>query len=320
MRPANLLGDHQTPGMMMTFGSQPFTRQQALAELLSDVDLRGPRFHRIFQGVYVSSSTPIGVNERARAALLVSHPQAQVSHHTAAVLLGAWAPPTTQTHLSVPIGTPHSIRRGVTVHFRSDQSNPVRKAGLPLSPPWRLFLEMATVHLSLVELVCVGDSLIRTGMIEPSDLVRAASEWRGHGARRARLAAGLVRTGVDSSTESRLRLLIVLAGLPEPVVNLVLRDEYGAPVYRLDLGYEDLCLAIEYDGRHHAENSKQWIRDIRRREELERSGWRLIVITADDLFVHPTETLNRIRRALADRGAELPRRTPPVWARHFVDR
>ena len=65
--------------------------------------------------------------------------------------------------------------------------------------------------------------------------------------------------------ETRLRLLVVLAGLPEPVVNHVLRDENGGWTYRFDLSWPQVKLALEYDGRQHAEDSRQWVRDVRRR-------------------------------------------------------
>jgi len=69
----------------------------------------------------------------------------------------------------------------------------------------------------LTELVTAGDSLVRRAGVEPDRLIEAASSARGvRGARLARQAAALVRRGVDSPMESRLRLLLVLAGLPEP--------------------------------------------------------------------------------------------------------
>lgn len=38
---------------------------------------------------------------------------------------------------------------------------------------------------------------------------------------------------------------------------------------RYDLAYEHLRLIIEYDGRKHAEDARQWLTDIFRREELD---------------------------------------------------
>ena len=90
---------------------------------------------------------------------------------------------------------------------------------------------------------------------------------------------------------------------------------------RLDLCYPELKLIIEYDGRHHTDVRANWLKDIKRREALERDGWRLIIVTAEGLYDDPLETLQRIRRALTDRGCRLrSRRIPAEWHRIFTDR
>ena len=90
---------------------------------------------------------------------------------------------------------------------------------------------------------------------------------------------------------------------------------------RLDLCYPELQLIIEYDGRHHTDVRANWLKDIKRRETLERQGWRLIIVTAEGLYDDPLETLQRIRLALADRGCHLrSRRIPAEWHRIFTDR
>ena len=80
--------------------------------------------------------------------------------------------------------------------------------------------------------------------------------------------------------ETRLRMVIVLAGLPEPKVNHVLPDLAGEWLARLDLSYPAYRLIIEYDGRQHAEDSRQWHRDLERREQLETLGWQLVIVTS----------------------------------------
>ena len=49
---------------------------------------------------------------------------------------------------------------------------------------------------------------------------------------------------------------------------------------RFDLCYPSLKLIIEYDGRRHAEDSDQWLHDLKRREALDRMGWRILVVTS----------------------------------------
>ena len=88
---------------------------------------------------------------------------------------------------------------------------------------------------------------------------------------------------------------------------------------RFDPSYPGLKLITEYDGRQHAENSGQWRRDLIRREELDRLGWRLIVVTSDDLREAPEAVLIRVREALIERGAVgIRRRFKTEWMRYFA--
>jgi uncharacterized protein YgbK (DUF1537 family) len=85
------------------------------------------------------------------------------------------------------------------------------------------FLDVATRH-ELVDAVIIGDALVRRELATREQLGRAAAQVRGRPGLRASRAAAWVRPRVDSPMETRLRLLIVLAGLPEPVTN---RDAYS---------------------------------------------------------------------------------------------
>jgi len=119
--------------------------------------------------------------------------------------------------------------------------------------------------------------------------------------------------------ETRLRMLIVLAGYPEPVVNLIIRDEDGEWRARLDLCYPHLRLVIEYDGGHHRWDAAQWSSDLKRREWLEGRGWRVVVLNSDAFYNEPLETLRRIRAVMLERGQRgLPLRPPAAWTRQFA--
>ena len=87
---------------------------------------------------------------------------------------------------------------------------------------------------------------------------------------------------------------------------------------RFDLCYPSLKLIIEYDGRHHAEDSEQWLHDLKRRETLDRMGWRVIVVTMHDYYDTPEEVLYRVRDAMIERGmVGVRRRFKPEWTRHI---
>jgi hypothetical protein len=106
-----------------------------------------------------------------------------------------------------------------------------------------------------------------------------------------------MRDGVDSPMETRLRLLIVFAGMPEPTVNVIVRGEDGSWRMRFDLCYLDQRLIVEYDGRKHADSTEQWERDIYRREELDQMDYRLLIVTSRGVYSEPQRTLERVRDA-----------------------
>lgn len=294
---------------------RPFTRKDALVSGLADHDLCSHRFRRIFHGIYVAAEVELTLPVRTRAALLVASSGSHASHHTAVQLWGGWAPPTPDVHISSPITSTRSERRGVVSHMTDPVVVPRRRGGLSVSPPERAFLELASTRPSIVDLVVAGDSLVTAGAVSVESLVAAADQWSGRWSRLARRAARLVRAGVNSTMESRVRMLIVLAGLPEPTTNHILRYADGDWRRRLDLCYVSDRIVVEYDGRHHL-NTTQRRSDLLRREELEREGWLFIVLVSEDVYDEPAATVERVRTALADRGRHLrPRRLSPEWSR-----
>jgi hypothetical protein len=301
--------------------SRPFTRAEALAAGLTDVDLRSHGFQRLFHGLYIRAGIKIGVHQMAAAALHISPSGSYASHETAAALWGASVGELNEVHVSVPKGSSRSERRGIVAHRATGDQNPRLHRGLLVAEPTRVFLELAAARKDLIDLVALGDSLVRHKKTTPEDLAAAAEGYTGKGSRLARRAATYVRAGVDSPTESRLRMLLVLGGLPEPRVNHILRDRDGEWASRLDLCYPELKLIIEYDGRHHTQVRANWLNDIKRREALEREGWRLVIVTAEGIYDTPLETLQRVRLALRERGCLLrSRRIPAEWHRLFTDR
>ena len=190
----------------------------------------------------------------------------------------------------------HRAKRGQTVTVRR---------GLRLTTPIQTFLDLAQV-LDLVDLVVLGDSLVKKRRCRLEDLLEVAGEATGPGAALARRAASLVREGVDSPMESRLRMLIVLAGLLEPKVDYRIYSSDGALLYRFDLAYVGHGLVIEYDGRQHADDASQWEADIRRDEQLDDWHIRRVVVLAKDIYNTPAKTLSRIISAMRAKGMPVP--------------
>ncbi len=202
------------------------------------------------------------------------------------------------------------------VRFRQYAVQPELRTlrGIPVTSPAQTFLDLAD-GLEFVELLVLGDSLIHRTDLTASGLRTAAAHFHGHRTQFAREVAAACRDDVESARETRARLLIMSAGLPEPTANLVvtLPDNRWR---RIDLTYPRWKLGIEYDGRHHIEREEQWERDILRREELEALGWRFVVLTNNDLYRTPATTLRRIVDAIEQLSGVRPT-IAPGWLRYF---
>jgi very-short-patch-repair endonuclease len=297
--------------------SHPFTTGMALEAGITAGALRGPRFRRLFKGVYVSADSPPTPVLRAEAALLLQPPHAFASHFSAARILDLPVPNHPHEHVSVATAGDRRARAGIDCHVATPGAKIIVRQGVRLSPRGQLFIEMASV-LTFVDLVILGDAIVRKSRLTPADLVAVCESSDDKHAKRALHAAGYVRQGVDSPMETRLRLLIVLAGLPEPEVDFKIYDDQGNVLRRFDLSYPDLKLIVEYDGRQHAEDTVQYDIDIYRREDLDRWGWRIVVVTAKGIYQKPEETLFRVHRELKERRAPgLPRQLSDAWRAHF---
>ncbi|MGN6762175.1 MAG: hypothetical protein ACTHJI_12725 [Leifsonia sp.] len=225
------------------------------------------------------------------------------SHSTAAAIYGlplpSWS--SESIHVTVPAGCRPPVVRGFVGH-KLAHWNTVEVEGLPVTTPEQTWLDLATM-LRHDDLVVVGDHLVGGphALTDRERLRRAISESAGRrGTGHARLALESVRTGSESPGETRLRLMLVHAGLPEPSLNYRILDTRGASVARADLVYPVAKLALEYEGDVHRVDRDVWRKDIARRERVEDLGWRMVRVTADDLH-HPAALVDRIRRLLRTR-------------------
>lgn len=296
----------------------PFTRAEARQAGIGDRDLAGPAYQQLFWGVHISSEVSPTLATRAVAALTISPSRSVISHHTAARLWGGTPPESSTIHVTVPRADRPKVD-GIRPHRVASMPASVKRRGLPVTSPEQTFLDMGS-WCDLVGLVVLGDSLVRGGQTTPERLVEAAAGWGGRQQRLLRRAASLVRDKVDSPMESRLRMLIVLAGLPEPVVNFRIVGENGHVRYRIDLSFPEQKLGIEFDGRHHIERQEQWEGDLLRREDLEDDDWKFVVVVSSQFYGDPASVLARVTAAMRARGIRVPRQLDPRWRRHFPGR
>jgi hypothetical protein len=296
----------------------PFTRAEARLAGIADRELAGPAYQQLFWGVHISSEVRPTLAIRALAALTIAPSRSVLTHHTAARLWGGTPPESSMIHITVP-RTHRPKVEGVRPHRVVSMPPSVKRRGLPVTSPERTFLDLGR-WCELVDLVVLGDSLVRAKSTTPERLVEAAAAWDGTHQCLLRRAASLVRDKVDSPMESRLRMLIVLAGLPEPVVNFEVVHEDGHVQDRIDLSFPDKQLGIEFDGRHHIEREEQWEGDLLRREDLEDDDWKFVVVVSSQFYADPANVLTRVSTAMRSRGIRVPRQLNPEWRRHFPGR
>ncbi|MFJ3958220.1 endonuclease domain-containing protein [Arthrobacter sp. NPDC090010] len=198
---------------------------------------------------------------------------------------------------------------GRTVTFKEGEV--VLLEGLRITSPARTWLDLAG-RLRLEDLVAAGDFLVcehgpespapRRGICTVTDLEKVIERHSGmRGVKTARAAVALIRVGADSPQETALRLVLGEHGLPEPVLNHVLRTPDGRARVWPDLAYLEARLSIQYDGVHH-EGSDQYRRDIRRQALTEQLGWREVRISKDDLEGRFPHAVTKIRRKLEESG------------------
>jgi hypothetical protein len=296
---------------------RPFTRAAARRAGITDGMLRGPGFRRLYTGVHLRSDVRVWPTTYIEAALLLHPESAFASHSSAAELLRLPVPDDHLVHISVFEKADRRRREGIRPHLAVSDAAVTRQVGLRVSTPTQLFLEMGE-YLNLVDLVVLGDAIVRRELSSVDELRKAAERWAGRRAGLVQRAAGRVRPGVDSPMESRLRMLIVLAGLPEPQVNRALLRRDGSVFMRLDLSYPELGIVIEYDGQQHVLDLDQVDTDLDRDDWFQDGRWHVVKVVARGIFRRPDRTLERVHHALLARNAPgLPRVLSDEWRAYF---
>lgn len=124
------------------------------------------------------------------------------------------------------------------------------------------------------------------------------------GVRRLRAALRLADGGAESPRETRLRLLLIGAGLPTPETQIEFFDDYGDVVIRVDMGWRTWKVAVEYDGVQHWTDSRQRSWDIDRIAILDSLGWVVIRVSAD-MLRRPEVIVQRVTDKLRAAGCAL---------------
>jgi very-short-patch-repair endonuclease len=213
---------------------------------------------------------------------------------TAVQALGSpWGWPPEDVQVFLPHARRVRARRGLRISGESlEPSEVIPTAWGPATSPARTAFDLArrasgASPWRLAEAVARVDSVLHVSGASVQDVRAVAAAHPGiRGARIARRVLDLAEPLAESPQESRLRVHIVLAGLPRPIVQFEITDALGRVVYRLDLAWPELRCAAEYDGQQHRLDDRQYRHDIDRYNDLT-SSWTIRRVIAEHMRSMP---------------------------------
>ena len=213
---------------------------------------------------------------------------------TAAWLHGLDVEPCDPIEATVPAPARLSTRAGMLVRRQALSKDEVVTArGQPATSMARTIRDICP-RLPLTEAVVIVDAALHAGKIKTHDLAVMAGSAQ-LGVRALRNVLNHVEPAAESPMETRLRMLLVLAGLPRPEAQVTIRDRLHRFVGRPDLFYRDERLGLEYDGGTHRDSLAE---DNRRQNRLLQAGVRLLRFTAGDIFNRSDSVIGLVRTAL----------------------
>jgi hypothetical protein len=185
--------------------------------------------------------------------------------------------------VTVPRGRHLERRPGVVPHIADlPDSELCEVNGLLVVSAARAVVDVARRE-SMTEAVAFGDAVLRSGAatLEQIDasLVLAA------GLRNVRVARAVVphlEPRSESLMESRLRMKLVLGGLPRPEAQFDMYDERGGHAGRGDLHLKGVV--VEYDGREERLKKSKFNADRRRRSRISELGLEIREFTSTDVY------------------------------------
>ena len=275
-----------------------FVGSRAIADgAITAKELRTLGHRRLVQGVYADPALELDHRLRCQGAALLLPEGAAIGGRSAAAWHGA---PLAGVHDPVTVVRPADVEwrgpREVRVHRTDLRSSDVDVLDdVPVTTALRTAWDVAALE-PVGTAVAALDGMVRAGTLTPAELADMAGRGTGRwGVTRVRRAVPLVDPRAESAPESLVRVALVLAGLtPVPQCRVV---EDGIEIARVDLGFPDGRLAVEYEGAYHFD-ADQIVRDDARYARLRAAGWRVIRLAAHDLR-DLDGVVARVRAALA---------------------
>jgi hypothetical protein len=282
----------------------PFRGTDALAAGIVTPHRLRTEFEMVHRNVYVRRGQKLTAVTRAVAAWLWSGRTATVAGLSAAALhrtawIDGWLPAELNRRS-------RDKARGIIVHSDTlDDDETCLRDGIAVTTPARTAFDLGR-RKGLTAAVIRLDALMRATELKVVDVELLADRHPGaRGLVQLRQALTLVDGGAESPYETRTRLVLVGAGLPRPQTQIKVFNDWGGVLARVDMGWEEWKVGVEFDGAQHWTDPAQRTRDIDRLAELEARRWVIIRVSADLLRHRPDVVIARVRRALLAAGCPL---------------
>lgn len=276
--------------------------------------MRSGRWIRVGRGAYMSTVTlerAEGSYEREAMlhrgwaiATARRHADAVISHHSAAVIHGLplWGRMPTVASLIVPPG--HWTGTRGTVRYRSvglAPSDVITMHDSAVTSIARTWCDVARTSRLGVAL-SVGDAALRSGQLTLSAAAGQVELAAGlPGVRRAAQALTHLDALRETPLESASWAYFVRYGLPLPRMQVVIVDDGGSVVARVDFLWDEFDLVGECDGRIKYTDRNDLYREKRREDTIRQLGFDVIRWGAQDLLTGDLAT--RIRYLTGRRRA-----------------
>ncbi len=257
--------------------------------------LGGAQWRRLHPRVWVHRDHEMTHLDTIAAAAMSMPGRAHLSHESLLQALGLDVGSHLPVHFTVA-GDLHIATDDIFLH-RTVVLPPTDARGVTPASAFIQYCATATV----IDAVIAGDWLLHRdhmSLVEVAELA-ARDTWRP-GALSARRVLRDLDARSASPQESRLRMVLAYSGLPSPQVNADI-EHGGRRIAIVDLLYARWRLVVEYEGRQHALDRRQFGRDIVRYSDLRGADYEYIQVTFE-MLEQPRAVVMTIHQALVRRG------------------